>query len=83
MILVYVDKITNRLGYTLNLILKDILGVEYTITTNRENFVNHIGAKFSYCKNRVKDEPFIYSTDLLFETTIEIKDFEVFYFAFS
>jgi len=80
MILVYVDKITNRLGYILNLILKDILGIEYTITTNRENFANHIGAKFSYCKNRVKDEPFIYSTDLLFETTIEIKDLEVFYF---
>ncbi|HBN06571.1 MAG TPA: hypothetical protein DD434_12400 [Bacteroidales bacterium] len=80
MILVYVDKITNRLGYTLNLIFKDILGVEYTITTNRENFAKHIGAKFSYCKNRVKDEPFIYSTDLLFETTIEIKEMEVFYF---
>lgn len=80
MILVYVDKITNRLGYILNLILKDILGIEYTITTNRENFANHIGAKFSYCKNRVKDEPFIYSTDLLFETTIEIKDLDVFYF---
>lgn len=80
MILVYVDKITNRIGYTLNLIFKDILGVEYNITNNRDNFANHLGAKFSYCKNRIKDEPFIYSTDLLFESTIEIKDIEVFYF---
>lgn len=80
MILIYVDKITNRLGYTLNLIFKDILGVEHTITTNKENFKDYQGAKLSYCKNRINDEPFIYSTDLLFETTIEIKDIDVFYF---
>ncbi len=80
MFLIYVDRITNRLGYTLNLVFKDILGVNYTITTNREKFASHKGEKFSYTKNRVCDEPFIFATELLFETTIEVQDTEIFYF---
>lgn len=80
MLLIFIDKITNRVGYTLNLIFKDILGIEYKITTNRNNFANYQGAKFSYCKHKIGTEPFIYSTDLLFETTIEIKELNLFYY---
>jgi len=78
MLLIFIDKITNRVGYTLNLIFKDILGVDYKITTNRDFFVNYEGAKFSYSKNRVGLEPYICSTDLLFETVIEIKELNIF-----
>lgn len=78
MLLVFVDKITNRLGYTLNLIFKDILGVDYRITTHKEDFLKYEGAKFSYSKRKIGDEVFLYSTDFLFETIIEIKELNLF-----
>jgi hypothetical protein len=78
MLLIYVDKITNRLGYTLNLIFKDILGLEYKITTRRDDFAKYEGFKFSYTKRRISNEPYIYSSDLLFETTIEIQNLTLF-----
>ncbi|MFA7080984.1 MAG: polysaccharide deacetylase family protein [Bacteroidales bacterium] len=78
MLFIFIDKITNRVGYTLSLIFKDILGVDYKITTNREAFANYEGAKLSYSKNRIGQEAFICSTDLLFETVIEIKELNLF-----
>ncbi|MDR0972143.1 MAG: polysaccharide deacetylase family protein [Bacteroidales bacterium] len=77
MLLVYIDKMTNRVGYTLNLIFKDVLGLNYSITTNKENFIKSEGAKLSYTKHQLKDEFFICSTDLLFETIIENKDINI------
>lgn len=41
MLFIFIDKITNRVGYTLSLIFKDILGVDYKITTNREAFESY------------------------------------------
>lgn len=78
MLLVFIDKITNRVGYSLGLIFNDILGVNYKITTSRDVFEKYEGAKISYSKNRIGQEPFIYSTDLLFETVIEIKELNLF-----
>ena len=65
MLLIFIEKITNRVGYTLNLIFKDILGVQYNITTNKEAFANYKGPKLSYSKRRLDKEPFIFSKDFL------------------
>ncbi|MBP1629833.1 MAG: uncharacterized protein H6Q15_726 [Bacteroidetes bacterium] len=80
MLLIYVDRITNRLGYTLNFIFRDILGIEYHITNKKEDFIAFEGPKLSYSKKKISDEVFIYSKDLLFETVIEDKNIEAFYF---
>lgn len=78
MLLVYVDRLTNRLGYTLNLVFKDILGIDFNITNKKEYFVSHQGHKLSYTNKKLSNEFFIYSKTLLFETTIENKSIEVF-----
>ena len=78
MLLVYVERLTNRLGYTLKLIFGDILGIDYSITDDAESFVQYSGHKLSYAKSRLSDEIFIYSKEILFETTIEDKDINVF-----
>ncbi len=78
MLLIYVEKVTNRLGYTLNLIFKELMGLEYTITTNREYFCEYEGFKFSYCKEKICDEVFLYCDDILFRTTIEMVDLNYF-----
>lgn len=78
MLLIYVNKVTNRLGYTLNLIFRDIMHEDYSITTDKEAFAAHEGAKFSYCRQRICDEVFLYSTDLLFQTAIEVQTLDFF-----
>ena len=78
MLLIYVEKVTNRLGYTLNLVFGELMGIEYTITTDRDYFVSYQGAKFSYCKQKLCDEVFLYSSDILFQTTIEMLDTDCF-----
>lgn len=78
MLLIYVDRLTNRLGYTLNLVFEDILGIKYSITNNKKDFSSHEGFKLSYSKKKISDEFFIYSKELLFETIIEDKFIECF-----
>lgn len=78
MLLIYAGKITNRLGYTLNLIFGEMMGIEYSITTDAEYFMAYEGAKFSYCRERLGDEAFLRCTDILFQTTIEVLDLDYF-----
>src|SRR5574344_375204 len=78
MLLVYTNRITNRLGYTLNLIFKDILAADYSITTDKDYFLNSQDNKLSYCETKIADELFIASSSLLFETAIETKSLDYF-----
>jgi hypothetical protein len=81
MLLVYTDKITNRLGYTLNLIFKDVLGLEHKITTDKDYFIQAKGAKISYSANKIcNDELLIVPTELLFQTSIETQSLDYFVF---
>ncbi len=78
MLLIYAGKMTNRLGYTLNLIFDEMMGIEYSITTDREYFMAYEGAKFSYCRENLGNEVFLRCTDVLFQTTIEVLDLDYF-----
>lgn len=78
MLLIYAGKVTNRLGYTLNLIFGEMMGIEYSITTDREYFMAYNGAKFSYCKEMFGNEVFLRCADVLFQTTIEVLDLDYF-----
>ena len=45
MLLIYVPKLTNRVGYTLNVVMRDILKTDFAITTNAEVFDSHEDAR--------------------------------------
>ena len=83
MLLIYVPKLTNRVGYTINVVMRDILRTDFAITTDKEVFGRHQGARLCYAPQPVFDisktaeEPpflFLKSSELLFETSIEEKD---------
>lgn len=73
MLLIYVPKLTNRLGYTLNVVMRDLLQTDFVITTSPDTFAAHREARLCYGPYRVGDDsvPFLKSCNLLFETTIE------------
>lgn len=71
MLLVHTPKLTNRLGYTLNVLLKRVLHAEFSITTDEEYFLSYGDAKFCYGPRRLGDSIHIKSAKLLFETSID------------
>ena len=73
MLLIYVPKLTNRLGYTINVVMRDLLRTEFSITTDSDMFGKHAGERLCYGPSRVGDPkvPYLKSCNLLFETTIE------------
>lgn len=78
MILIHIPRITNRLGYTLNVLFHNILQAEYSFTTNADEFAKHEGAKFAYGPERICQAPFFKASKLLFQTTIEEQDLSYF-----
>ena len=87
MLLIYVPKLTNRVGYTLNVVMRDILKTDFAITTNAEVFDSHEGARLCYAtqpvfcaKDDAGDLPYLYikAARLLFETSIEEQDLHPF-----
>lgn len=80
MLLIYVPKLTNRLGYTINVVMRDILQTEFSITSDIGTFENYEGPRISYGFQRVveDDTPFFRSVNLLFETSIEEQEVRYF-----
>lgn len=78
MLLIYTHKITHRNKYIFNLIFKDTLGIDFTLTQDLEEFKIRQGAKLSYTINPVSDELFFASRNLLFETGITEQNISVF-----
>ena len=78
MLLIYTHKITSRNKYILNLLFKDILGIDIQLTTDVEKFKTHKEAKLSYTHNPIGDELFFISRNLLFETGITEQNISVF-----
>ena len=77
MLLIYTKRLTNRVGYTFNLIFKDVLSLPFRITVNSEEFRNYQGPKFSYNDNPLDNEVFVCAVSLLFETTIENQEIHI------
>ncbi len=80
MLFIYTHKITHRNKYIFNLIFKDILGLDFTITSDIEQFKSFEGPKISYTNNQIDDELFFTSRNLLFETGITDQNISVFEF---
>ena len=71
MLLIHVPKLTNRLGYTLNVIFKHILHTDFSITTDAGYFADYGDAKLCYGPQRIGDSLHLKSCELLFQTSIE------------
>ncbi|MGM0498021.1 MAG: polysaccharide deacetylase family protein [Bacteroidota bacterium] len=71
MVLIYTHKITPRLTYTFDFILNEILGLEYRITENKEEFQQKEGPKINYSDEDINDSIFIKPNNLLFENEIK------------
>lgn len=81
MLLIYSPKITNRLRYIFEQLLEEMLGLNFSITTDKEIFIAFDGAKVNYSSRPFEDELFIEASGLLFERgikqqKIEVADFE-------
>lgn len=71
MILLYADTITVRLEYTCSFIFKELMGAEFSITSDRKVFSNYQGIKINYSLIQSPDYSFhIPNEKLLFETGI-------------
>lgn len=81
MLLIHIPKITNRIGYTLNVVFHYLLRIDYTITTDTDTFLSHNDAKLCYGSQRLGDAPFIKASDLLFQTSVE--DLDLGFFSYN
>ena len=73
--LVLVPKVTGRVMFTFDLMLSQLLGVEYDLTVDTEQFKAFEGPKLHYGPQRLGDEPFVKAVDLLFERHIHEQSF--------
>ncbi len=71
MLLIYTPRLTNRLGYTLNVLFKHLLRTDFGITTDETLFAASEGAKLCYSPHRIGDALHIKNCNLLFSTSIE------------
>lgn len=76
MLLIFVPKLTNRLGYTINVVMRNILQTDFAITTDLNTFEQHNGAKLCYAPkpSATSEAIFFKSSHLLFETVIGDQD---------
>jgi len=70
-VLIYSPKFALRLQYILHFIFKELLGTEFSIINDAEEFKNYKSPKINYSKNRLcENEFYISPVDLLFEANI-------------
>ncbi len=70
-ILIYTINFSNRLQYICDFIFKDLLGVDYLITVDREDFKQFTGTKINYSKTPISSVEFhVIPVAILFERTI-------------
>ncbi|MDF2435700.1 MAG: hypothetical protein K0Q95_76 [Bacteroidota bacterium] len=80
MLFIFTDKISHRNKYIFNLIFKDMLGINFTLTDKELEFREEQGYKFSYSNNRIADEIHFESRHLLLETGITEQNISIFDF---
>lgn len=78
MLLIYTSSVNARIKYIFDLIFRELLGTNYSFTTNKEEFISCQGPKFNYSDQPIGDELFFYAVRLLFEKGIEDQSISVF-----
>lgn len=78
MILIYVDEVSKRLVYTLN-IMFNARGIDFTATNDLTRFKQYDGVKFVYSDREFEEDFLIFHpADLLFEEDVRPQNIEVF-----
>jgi hypothetical protein len=77
MILVYTHQLTPRFSYTIDLVFKTVLNVDFKTTTDLTEFENSNLVKIAYTSANQNFDVFIQSSNLLFETGIKPFNIEV------
>ena len=77
--LILVPKITNRLLYIFELLLKEELGIDFKFTTEADEFLSYQGMKLHYGTTPLSEEPAMFqqAVKLLFERDIYDQDIKV------
>jgi hypothetical protein len=79
MILIYSHTTSPRLQYSCNFILKELLGIDFAITIDSEEFKNYEGVKINYSNQKFQFSTFtITPHSLLFETEIKAQQINCF-----
>ncbi len=79
MVLIYSHNTSARLSYICSFIFKELMGVDFLITTHITSFKEHTGVKINYSSKRItENELFIKSTGLLFEKDIKKQTIDCF-----
>ena len=79
MVLIYSHITSPRLQYTCSFIFKELLGIDFSITVDSEEFKNYKGAKINYSNSKILDSGFnIQNHSLLFESNIKEQDVSCF-----
>ena len=76
-VLIYASTITNRLRYTLDLMLCEFANISVNYTTEKDYFLKYPSAKINYSFDKIANELiFIKSHTLLFEKNIDKKNID-------
>lgn len=75
---VWVPSVTNRLRYTFDLVISDLVGLDYEFHQSKDSFEAFQGPKMSYGDRPIGDEIYISAVRLLFEKGIEDQQVSVF-----
>ncbi len=68
--LIYTEQQSERLKYIFDLILSDLLGINYEITCDKNYFLNSNACKFSYAKQPLNNILSFYAHPILFEQNV-------------
>lgn len=77
-VLVYTQRLTPRVDYTLRFIFEDILGVRVRITSSYSEAKAHHGVLISYCQLKVKEGLHIVPHNLMIEDSVVRQKIEFF-----
>ncbi len=78
LLLVFSTKISPRLKYTFDLLIKDLVGLNYQFTNDVNGFKTYEGPRLNYSDHQFGDELFFFASRILFEKGIEDQQINVF-----
>lgn len=69
-LLIFVSQITPRIEFTFEFIFQTILGLNYTLTSNKDEFLHSEDARMNYSDNRFSSGLFLKAHSVLYSKTI-------------
>lgn len=69
--LIYVPRLTNRIGYTLKVVFHHMLQMDYTLTSDAEYYRASDDIRLCYGDSALDQSPFLRANRMLFSSTVE------------